>query len=121
LADDFLAALFETHPTMAAGLGLHDYDGRMPDITDSARARRVSILRGFSDRLAALPPLTLTTEDAHDHTLLSQAVEEELFELEQLRDFERNPLVVLGPLDVSGTSSATTHHWNGASRPSRNT
>jgi uncharacterized protein (DUF885 family) len=102
LSEDFLTALFETYPTMAAGLGLHDYDGRMPDITESARARRVSSLRGFSDRLAAMTPCNLTAEDAHDHTLVSQAVQEELFELEQLRDFERNPLVVLGPLDVSG-------------------
>jgi uncharacterized protein (DUF885 family) len=102
LAEDFLAALFETYPTMATGLGLHDYDGRMPDIMESGRGRRVSSLHGFSDRLAALTSRALSTEDAHDHTLLSHAVEEELFELEQLRDFERNPLVVLGPLDVSG-------------------
>ena len=79
LSEDFLTALFETYPTMAAGLGLHDYDGRMPDITESARSRRVSSLHGFSDRLAAMTPRTLTAEDAHDHTLLSQAIEEELF------------------------------------------
>ena len=102
LADAYLAALFETYPTMAAGLGLHEYDGRMPDPREPARARRTAALRDFSARLQAIPSAALDVEAAHDHTLLAHAIEEELFELEQLREFERNPLAFSGPLDVSG-------------------
>ena len=102
LSDAYLAALFETHPTMAAGLGLHDYDGRMPDPREPARARRVAALRDFGARLRAVPYAALDVEDAHDHTLLAHAIDEELFELEQWREFERNPITFSGPLDVSG-------------------
>ena len=31
LAEAYLAAQFDTYPTTAAALGLHEYDGRMPD------------------------------------------------------------------------------------------
>src|SRR5262245_35409655 len=99
LADAYLTALFEAHPTMAAGLGLHEYDGRMPDLGEAARARRTAGLRDLRARLGAIPYGALDLEDAHDHTLLAHAIDEELFELEQLREFERNPLAFSGPLD----------------------
>ncbi|TMI79193.1 MAG: DUF885 domain-containing protein [Bacillati bacterium ANGP1] len=102
LAEGYLTSLYDTYPTTAASLGLHDYDGRIPDIRDVARAGRVAALRAFRTQLAGIPPQLLDVEDAHDHTLLSLALDEELFELEQLREFERNPMAFSGPLDVSG-------------------
>lgn len=102
LAEAYLLALFETYPTMAAGLGLHEYDGRMPDVREPARARRVTGLRGLRARLDAIRATEFGPDDAHDHTLLGLAIDEELFELEQLREFTRNPLAFSGPIDVSG-------------------
>jgi uncharacterized protein (DUF885 family) len=102
LGEAYLAALFDTYPTTAAALGLHEYDGRMPDFREPARARRVAAIRSFRGRLDAIPRRALDPDDAHDHTLLTIAVDEELFELEQLREFDRNPLAFSGPLDVSG-------------------
>src|SRR5438309_5714694 len=101
LAEGYLTSLYDSYPTTAASLGLHDYDGRIPDIRDDARAVRAAALRAFRTQLAGLPPQLLDVEDAHDHTLLSLALDEELFELEQLREFERNPMAFSGPLDVS--------------------
>ena len=102
LSEAYLAALFDTYPTMAASLGLHDYDGRMQDFREPARARRSTALRDFRAQVTALPRESLDPDDAHDHTLLDLAIDEELFELEDLREFERNPLAFSGPLDLSG-------------------
>lgn len=102
LSEAYLAALFDTYPTAAAALGLHEYDGRVQDVREPARARRSAELRGFRARLAALPRGALDPDDAHDHTLLELAIDEELFDLEDLREFERNPLAFSGPLDLSG-------------------
>jgi len=102
LADEFLTALFETYPTLAASLGLHEYDGRVPDFTDAARASRISALTAFAARLADVSPDALDADDAHDHTLLRLAVDEELFDLTELREMEQNPMAFSGALDVSG-------------------
>ncbi len=102
LADEYLAAMFAMYPTMAASLGLHEYDGQVPRFQEPVRAARVAQLRGFAGRLAAIPTAILSPDDAHDHTLLRLAAEEELFDLDVLRDAERNPMVYAGPLDVSG-------------------
>ena len=102
LADAYLLAFFDTYPTTAAALGLHEYDGRMQDFREPARALRAATLRGQRARLDAISTGDLGSEDAHDHTLLELAIDEELFELEQSREFERNPMAFSGPLDVSG-------------------
>ncbi len=102
LADAYLTALFDTYPTTAAALGLHEYDGRMQDVREPARARRLAALREFRAQLDVIPSTSLGSDDAHDHTLLTLAIDEERFELEELREFERNPLAFSGPLDVSG-------------------
>ena len=102
LTDEFLQELFDAYPTLAASLGLHEYDGRVPDFRDAARADRISALKRSATRMAEIPVEDLDAEDAHDQVLLHLAIEEELFELESLREFERNPLVFSGALDVSG-------------------
>jgi len=101
VVQEFLTSLYETHPTLAASLGLHDYDGRVPDLSERGRADRASALRGQAARAAAVPEAGLTRDARHDLTLLRLAVDEELFELESLRDFERTPLAYSGAIDVS--------------------
>jgi len=101
IVQDFLTSLYETHPTLAASLGLHDYDGRVPDVSERGRAGRASALRGQAERAAAIPDAALGRDERHDATLVRLAIDEELFELESMRDFERNPLAYSGAIDVS--------------------
>jgi uncharacterized protein (DUF885 family) len=102
LAQDFLASLYEAHPTLASSLGLHQYDGRVPDLGERSRAERASALRSQSLRAAALARgADGSLDDRHDLALMRAAIEEELFELESMRDFERNPLAYAGVVDVS--------------------
>ena len=102
LIQEFLTSLYETHPTLASSLGLHDYDGRVPDLSERGRAGRTSVLRGQAARAAAiLPDAGPARDERHDATLLRLAIDEELFELESLRDYERNPLAYAGVIDVS--------------------
>ncbi len=101
LAQDFLISLYDTHPTLAASLGLHDYDGRVPDLSERARTDRASALRGQAARAAAIADAGLTRDERHDATLLRLTIDEELFEIESLRDVERNPLAYAGAIDVS--------------------
>jgi len=102
LADEYLRALFETYPPHAASLGLHEYDGRVQDYTDAARADRVSALSSFAARLAGVDPDSLDPDGAHDYTLLRLAVEDEIFDLTSLCETEYNPMAFSGSLDVSG-------------------
>jgi uncharacterized protein (DUF885 family) len=102
LTSDFLSSLFAAHPTMAASLGLHEYDGRVQDFGESAEEGRIAALAGFASRAAGVPADALGNEERHDLALLRLSTDEELFELTSLREVERNPLAFSGVLDVSG-------------------
>lgn len=102
VVDEYLTALFETYPTTAASLGLHEFDGRVPDFREPARADRLAHLTSLASRQREIPGESLDAEDRHDWTLLGLAIDEERFQLESLRDVERNPLAYAGALDVSG-------------------
>jgi uncharacterized protein (DUF885 family) len=101
LVQDFLTSLYQTHPTLAASLGLHDYDGRVPDLSERARAARASALRTLRTRADTIPADGLSREERHDAALLRHAVDEELFDLESLWDPERSPLPYADAIDVS--------------------
>jgi hypothetical protein len=37
VADELLAEYFRRSPVLATSVGIHDHDGRWPDLTDSGR------------------------------------------------------------------------------------
>jgi len=101
LVQEYLTALYEAHPTMAMSLGLHEYDGRVPDFGERARAARASALRTLAASADAVPADGLSRDERHDAALLRAAIDDELFELESLRNVERSPLPYADALDVS--------------------
>lgn len=101
LTDEFIRSTFEAHPTIAAHLGLHDYDGRVGHYGPDGVAARVRRLREFRRRLDAVDRTSLGRLAAFDLGIVEAAVDGELFLFEDLREPVRNPLLYIGPLDVS--------------------
>ena len=102
LSREYLKALYEYRPETASYLGLHEYDGRIGDPSEAARGARVSELRGFEQRLSTLDTGALTEAERFDYDLISTNLAGELFELQDLREYEWNPMAYLDPTDVSG-------------------
>jgi len=101
LCEEVLAAAFDFYPTWAARLGLHAYDGRLQPVTPEALDARLRTVRQREDSLRRLPPEALSPRQALDREVLLAALERERFELEDLRTYQRNPLVYADALDVT--------------------
>ncbi len=99
ISSRYLRSLYESYPEMASYLGLHEYDGRISDPSESARRARITELEGFRESLARLDPAHLASNDLLDYELLRSNVESELYRLRDLRSFEWNPLIY--QVDVS--------------------
>ena len=99
--DTILRSTWETYPNLASTLGLHDYDGRLSDISPSAIARRVSELERGLDSLRSIDASALDRGDRFDHRMLTATVSKELFELTQLRSHETNPMEMLWHIELS--------------------
>lgn len=102
LGRDYLEAYFSTYPTEAAGLGRHEFDGRLPNLSPDAIAARLVALEHYEQQLTLLAEHDETPVAWLDRTLLAQAITHERFELDTLRDWESNPLAYNAALDVSG-------------------
>ncbi|HTW55301.1 MAG TPA: DUF885 domain-containing protein [Thermoplasmata archaeon] len=101
LETDVAAALFEVAPTWAVQLGRHDYDGRLPDYAPAATASWATRARGLLDRLAAIDDATLPADRRVDRFLLRLALEGNLFDLDEARKLETNPMTYLSVLSLS--------------------
>ncbi|MCI4334524.1 MAG: DUF885 domain-containing protein [Thermoplasmata archaeon] len=94
-------SLFELNPSLAVGLGVHEYDGRLPpierDATDAWLRRSDQLLaelrHGDPDRLGAGRQI--------DRRLLELALEGCQFDLRESAEYDRNPMGYFGALSLT--------------------
>jgi hypothetical protein len=88
--DEYLAYLYEAHPTNAAFDGVHLHDDLLEDLGRQAIDGQVRALGGFARRLAAIDPTRLTDVERLERPALESNIRSRLFELEQVRTWERS-------------------------------
>lgn len=89
--DEYLAWLHETHPTNATFDGVHLHDDLLEDLSRTAIDGQIRDLGGFARRLAAIDPARLTDTERLERPALDASIRGRLFELENVRTWERNP------------------------------
>jgi uncharacterized protein (DUF885 family) len=89
--DEYLAYLHEAHPTSATFDGVHLHDDLLEDFSRGAIDGQVRELGGFARRLAAIDPARLTDVERLERPALDASLRARLFELEQVRTWERSP------------------------------
>jgi uncharacterized protein (DUF885 family) len=92
LAERIIDELLAADPAMASGAGDHRYDDRLPDLSATAVAARVAMLRDASGALSGVDTDDLVEAERVDHEQLLSAVERNLFALTEVREHEWNPL-----------------------------
>ncbi len=88
-------------PTRAASLGLHEYDGKLPDLSTDATERWAHTARGLLEQLAETGDSELPGPRRLDRRLLQLLLEGALFDLEDVREFDRNPMAYLFQPDLT--------------------
>jgi hypothetical protein len=89
--DEYLAWLHEIHPTNATFDGVHLHDDLLEDLSRAAVDGQIRTLGGFARRLAAIDPSRLTAVERLERPALESSIRSRLFELEAVRNWERNP------------------------------
>lgn len=89
--DDYLAYLYEAHPTNATLDGVHLHDDLLEDYRRGAIETHLGALAGFARRLDAIPVDLLPQTEQVDHGLVGANIRARMFDLEDVRTWERNP------------------------------
>lgn len=100
LERESVAHLFHLEPSLAVGLGLHAYDGLVPDLSASAIDIWVLTTQRLLASLDALDPAALSPERRVDRALLRLRLRSSLFDLVEYPYLERLPTPYIGPLEL---------------------
>jgi hypothetical protein len=92
LAERIVDAILERSPGIATTAGDHRFDDRLPDFSADAVAGDVAMLRDAANALAEVDTDALEAQDGVDHAMLSAIVDREIFERDEIREHEWNPL-----------------------------
>ncbi len=93
--------LFLLSPSYAVSVGLHEYDGKLPDLSSKATERWAAQADRLLARLRAIPIDALPPARRADRTMLELLLESPLFDLRESHEYERNPMVYLGSASVT--------------------
>ena len=117
--DDLLGYLRETHPTHATLDGVHTYDDHLEDFSANAMEAEAHAVSGYLRRLDEIAPEALTPVERLEHRMLTSHLQGRLFDLEEVRPWEKNPQVYADLLASSLAGQALFTHASPEERARR--
>jgi uncharacterized protein (DUF885 family) len=94
VAREYVDGLLMSHPEYATELGDHRFDAELTDYSPGTRGRLLARAKQFREKLKEFSDISkLTGANQVDVRILTENVENEIFELEELKEADWNPLV----------------------------
>jgi uncharacterized protein (DUF885 family) len=91
-AKAYIEKFLEMNPESATLLGDHRYDDRLGDRSAQGIQQQVQVNKEYLAKLAAVDPKRLSAVNAIDYDIMKTNLERMVFEAEELREHEWNPL-----------------------------
>jgi uncharacterized protein (DUF885 family) len=101
LADEYLTGFLAWRPLQAMQLGFHQYDGKLTDYSRASIDGEIVRLKEFDRRLDGMNIATLGPQAYFDFRNLRAGIRRELFGMQEMGAYSRNPMTYAGALDVS--------------------
>ena len=93
IADEYLEDLLALNPELATYLGDHRYDAKLGDYSQEGVAESLALEKRYLARLDAINAGALNGDPWVDYHILRNRIESSIFEMEEIREHEWNPLV----------------------------
>src|SRR5213592_1992386 len=98
VAHDYVEQYLRANPEQATELGDHRFDGELTDYSAEARAKDLATQREFREKLNALDGSQLTGANNVDFRILKENIDYKIFQAEELKEPDWNPLVYMQSL-----------------------
>jgi len=98
VAHDYVEKYLKTNPEQATELGDHRFDDQLTDYSPEARAKDLAAQKEFRDKLNAIDGSQLTGANNIDFRILKENIDYQIFQAEELKEPEWNPLVYMQSL-----------------------
>jgi uncharacterized protein (DUF885 family) len=101
LADEYLTGFLAWRPLEAMQLGFHEYDGKLTDYSRASIDGELARLKEFDHRLGGMKTEALSPQAYFDFRDLQAGIRRELFSMQEMGSYSRNPMTYAWALDVS--------------------
>lgn len=91
LVDSYFDGVFRFEPHYATEIGIHDYDGLLPDMSAEGVKKQTRFLKDYLKKFESFDAATLTEKDRLDLALVVNQIKDHLLELEEIGNYKRNP------------------------------
>src|SRR5438874_11986959 len=98
IAHDYIEQYLRTNPEDATELGDHRFDGQLTNYSTEAQAKELATQKEFRDKLSAINGSQLTGANNIDFRILKENIDYQIFQAEELKEPEWNPLVYMQSL-----------------------
>jgi len=98
IAHDYIEQYLRANPEDATELGDHRFDGQLTDYSTEARAKELATQTEFRNKLNAIDGSQLTGANNIDFRILKENIDYQIFQAEELKQAEWNPLVYMQSL-----------------------
>src|SRR6266478_853378 len=98
IAGDYIEQYLQANPEDATELGDHRFDGQLTDYSSDAQAKDLATQKEFRDKLNAIDGSQLTGANNVDFRILKENIDYKIFQDEELKELEWNPLVYMQSL-----------------------
>jgi len=98
IAHDYIEQYLKANPEDATELGDHRFDGQLTDYSSDAQAKDLATQKEFRDKLTAIDGSQLTGANNVDFRILKENIDYKIFQDEELKEPEWNPLVYMQSL-----------------------
>ena len=97
-AHDYIEQYLQANPEDATELGDHRFDGQLTDYSPETRAKDLATQKEFREKLNALDGSRLTGANNVDFRILKENIDYKIFQAEELKEPDWNPLVYMQSL-----------------------
>src|SRR5207249_6642142 len=98
IAHDYIEQYLRANPEDATELGDHRFDGQLTDYSPEAQAKELATQKEFRGKLSDIDGKQLTGANSIDFRILKENIDYHIFQAEELKEPEWNPLVFMQSL-----------------------
>ena len=101
LSEEFLDGYLGWRPQLGTYLGLHQYDGKVKDFSKSSIDAELARLKEYENKFTSFSKDSLSSRMSYDYRILLSALQQEIFAIEDLGIYVKNPMTYAGSLDLN--------------------
>jgi len=102
LSEEFLAGYLAWRPQYAVYLGLHEFDGKATNFSKTSLDSELLRLKSYEQKFSAIDSASLSPKMYYDLRILLCTIRNEIFNFEDLRVFNNNPMAYFDIILVNG-------------------